>query len=182
MISIIAFIVVMFGSLNWLCIGFFQYDLVAGLFGFQGSIFSRIVYIIVGICAVYLIFVIIKNKGRLTVKKLKKEEQPMIDKMTKKSPEQIESDQQIADQVIYESEHHHDPQVVASKTQTIYQPQQSQVASTSQTTTQQNQNYQQPATYVEQPTQHITTNTKQSYFENQVNRQQTQFENKNNNQ
>lgn len=112
MISILAFIIVMFGSLNWLCIGFFQYDIVAGLFGFQGSIFSRIVYIIVGICAIYLIFVIIKNKGRLTVKKLKKLEQPMVDKMTKKSPEQIAEDQQLADQVIYESEHHHDPQYV----------------------------------------------------------------------
>ena len=112
MISIFAFIIVMFGSLNWLCIGFFQYDLVAGLFGYQGSIFSRIVYIVVGICAIYLIFVIIKNKGRLTVKKLKKEEQPMVDKITKKPEEQIEHDQQIANQIKYESEHHHDPQVI----------------------------------------------------------------------
>lgn len=106
MISIIAFIVVMFGSLNWLCVGFFQYDLVAGLFGYQGSIFSRIVYIVVGICAIYLIFVIIKNKGRLTVKKLKKEEQPIVDQITKKPPEQVAADQQIADNIKYESEHH----------------------------------------------------------------------------
>ena len=111
MISIIAFIIVMFGSLNWLCIGFFQYDLVAGLFGYQGSIFSRIVYIIVGICAIYLIFVMIKNKGRLTVKKLKKQEQPMVDKILKKPEEQIERDEQIAQNIKYESEHHHDPQV-----------------------------------------------------------------------
>ena len=99
MISIFAFIVVMFGSLNWLCIGFFQYDLVAGLFGYQGSIFSRIIYIIVGICAVYLIYVIIKNKGRLTVKKLKKQEQPIVDQMTDASPQKLERDQQIANQI-----------------------------------------------------------------------------------
>ena len=75
MISIIAFIIVMFGSLNWLSIGFFQYDLVAGLFGYQGSIFSRIVYIIVGISAIYLTYSVIKHKGKISVKKLMKEEQ-----------------------------------------------------------------------------------------------------------
>ena len=82
--------------MNWLSIGLFQYDIVAGLFGYQGSIFSRIVYIIIGVCAIYLIYVIIKNKGRLTVKKLKKEEQPIIDKVTKKDEETIEKDKQIA--------------------------------------------------------------------------------------
>lgn len=74
MISIIAFIVVIFGSVNWLAIGFFQYDLVAGLFGYQGSIFSRIVYIIIGICAIYLVYSVIKNKGKISVKRLVKKE------------------------------------------------------------------------------------------------------------
>lgn len=74
MISIISFIVVIFGSINWLAIGFFQYDLVAGLFGYQGSIFSRIVYIVIGICAIYLVYSVIKNKGRISVKKLVKKE------------------------------------------------------------------------------------------------------------
>ena len=76
MISIFAFIIVIFGSMNWLSIGFFQYDIVAGLFGFQGSIFSRLVYIVVGISAIYLIYVVIKNKGKITAKKLKAQEQP----------------------------------------------------------------------------------------------------------
>ena len=110
MISIISFIVVIFGSLNWLCIGFFQYDLVAGLFGYQASIFSRIIYILIGICAIYLIYAIIKNKGRLTVKKLKKEEQPMVDKIMKKPEEQIERDEQIAQDIKTESENHSHPE------------------------------------------------------------------------
>lgn len=97
MISIIAFIVVIFGSLNWLSIGFFQYDLVAGLFGFQGSIFSRMVYIVIGICAIYLVYVVIKNKGKITVKKLKKQEQVMVDKITKKDEEKIEDDKKVLD-------------------------------------------------------------------------------------
>lgn len=96
MISIFAFIIVIFGSMNWLSIGFFQYDIVAGIFGFQGSIFSRFIYIVIGIAAIYLIFVIIKNKGRITVKKLKKEEQPMIDTMTKKDQKAIDNDKKIA--------------------------------------------------------------------------------------
>lgn len=80
MISIITFIIVIFGSINWLAIGFFQYDLVAGLFGYQGSIFSRIVYIIVGLSAIYLVYSVIKNKGRISVKKLiKKEKLPLND-------------------------------------------------------------------------------------------------------
>ena len=110
MISIISFIVVIFGSLNWLCVGFFQYDLVAGLFGYQASIFSRIIYILIGICAIYLIYAIIKNKGRLTVKKLKKEEQPMVDKIMKKPEEQIERDEQIAQDIKTESENHSHPE------------------------------------------------------------------------
>ena len=100
MISIFAFVIVMFGSLNWLCIGFFQYDLVAGLFGYQGSIFSRLVYIVVGIAAIYLIFVIIKNKGRLTANKLKKEEQPIVDKMTDENEKIVEKDEKIAKNVL----------------------------------------------------------------------------------
>lgn len=103
MMSIIAFVIVVFGSLNWLSIGLFQYDLVAGLFGYQGSIFSRIVYIVIGICSIYLIYVIIKNKGRLTVKKLKKEEQPIVDKITKKDEEIIEADKKTAQQVMQDN-------------------------------------------------------------------------------
>lgn len=70
--SIIAFIIVLFGSFNWLSIGFFQYDIVAGLFGFQASIFSRAVYIVIGIAASYLLFSVIKNKGKIRLKQKQK--------------------------------------------------------------------------------------------------------------
>ena len=100
MISIVSFIILLFGGLNWLCIGFFQYDIVAGLFGFQASIFSRLIYIVVGISALYLIFSVIKNKGRITPNKLKKEEQPIIDKITNKDIETIKTDEKIAQDVL----------------------------------------------------------------------------------
>lgn len=122
MISIICFIIVIFGSMNWLSIGFFQYDLVAGLFGYQGSIFSRIIYIVVGIAAIYLIFVIIKNKGRLTVKKLKKEEQPMVDRITKKDEETIEKDKQIAKQMELKEELKQEIKEEMAKTESKIKP------------------------------------------------------------
>ena len=37
------------GAINWGLIGFFQYDLVASIFGGQGAALSRIIYGIVGI-------------------------------------------------------------------------------------------------------------------------------------
>lgn len=65
MLKITAFILTVVGGLNWLGIGMLQYDFVAGLFGTQANIFSRIIYTIVGVSAVYLTFVIIGNKGKL---------------------------------------------------------------------------------------------------------------------
>ena len=44
----IALTLVIIGALNWLLIGLFSFDLVATLFG-NISVFSRIVYVLVGI-------------------------------------------------------------------------------------------------------------------------------------
>ena len=65
MLKIVAFILTIIGGINWLAIGMLQYDFVAGIFGTQANLFSRIIYTLVGISAVYLTFVIIVNKGRL---------------------------------------------------------------------------------------------------------------------
>ncbi|OUN01669.1 MAG: DUF378 domain-containing protein [Paenibacillaceae bacterium ZCTH02-B3] len=43
------------GGLNWLLVGLFQFDLVASIFGGSDSLMSRIVYTIVGLCALYAI-------------------------------------------------------------------------------------------------------------------------------
>ena len=45
---------VIVGALNWLLVGLFRFDLVAFLFG-NMSFLSRAVYVIVGICGLYLI-------------------------------------------------------------------------------------------------------------------------------
>jgi uncharacterized membrane protein YuzA (DUF378 family) len=77
MLKIVAFILTILGGLNWLAIGMLQYDFVAGIFGTQANIFSRIVYTVIGMSAVYLTCVMISNKGKLTAgaKQHKKAEQ-----------------------------------------------------------------------------------------------------------
>ena len=77
MLKIGAFILTILGGINWLAIGMLQYDFVAGIFGTQANLFSRIIYTIIGISAVYVTCVIIANKGKLTetAKKHKKAEQ-----------------------------------------------------------------------------------------------------------
>ncbi|MEK3991797.1 MULTISPECIES: DUF378 domain-containing protein [Robertmurraya] len=45
----IALVLTIIGAINWGLIGFFQFDLVAAIFGGQGSALSRIIYGLVGI-------------------------------------------------------------------------------------------------------------------------------------
>jgi uncharacterized membrane protein YuzA (DUF378 family) len=51
----IAFILVIVGGLNWGLVGLFQLDLVARIFG-DASMISRIIYVLVGLAAIYGIF------------------------------------------------------------------------------------------------------------------------------
>jgi uncharacterized membrane protein YuzA (DUF378 family) len=55
----IAMILLIVGGLNWGLVGFFNFDLVASIFGSMSAI-SRIVYSLVGLSAVYAIFVLKK--------------------------------------------------------------------------------------------------------------------------
>lgn len=49
-----ALVITVIGALNWGLIGFFRFNLVSFLFGDMSWI-SRIVYILVGICGLYLL-------------------------------------------------------------------------------------------------------------------------------
>ena len=48
----IAAILLVIGGLNWGLVGLLNFDLVATIFG-DGSLLSRLVYALVGLCAVY---------------------------------------------------------------------------------------------------------------------------------
>lgn len=59
-ISRIALALVIIGGINWGLIGFFQFDLVAAMFGGQDTLFSRIVYSLVGISAIVCLGLLFK--------------------------------------------------------------------------------------------------------------------------
>lgn len=55
--TVISFILVIVGSLVWLMIGIFDFNLVSAIFGAGSTaVVSRIIYSLVGVSAVWLIF------------------------------------------------------------------------------------------------------------------------------
>ena len=88
MFTLFSFLIVILGGINWLMIGMLQYDFVAGWFGYQGSIFSRLLYILVGIATLFLVFKAFADKGKINLinfkfsKKKKEKEEEFIKKPT----------------------------------------------------------------------------------------------------
>jgi len=56
----IAWVLVIIGGLNWGLVGVFKFDLVASIFGGAEALVARIIYILVGISALYLIATVSK--------------------------------------------------------------------------------------------------------------------------
>ncbi|NTU73526.1 DUF378 domain-containing protein [Candidatus Roizmanbacteria bacterium] len=56
-IDLITLILVIIGALNWGLIGLFSFNLVSALFG-EGTLLTRIIYIIVGAASVYLVVLV----------------------------------------------------------------------------------------------------------------------------
>jgi hypothetical protein len=97
MLTIISFILTLLGSINWLMIGLLQYDFVAGIFGYQASVFSRIIYIIIGLSSAILVYKLIKGKGTLAIlsRRNKKDVAKKIEQMQNKSNETYAENQNI---------------------------------------------------------------------------------------
>ena len=55
MLSFVSFILMCVGCLNWFSIGILQYDFVAGIFGSQSNIFSRLIYTLVGVASIIVV-------------------------------------------------------------------------------------------------------------------------------
>lgn len=53
-LNILSLALVIVGAINWGLLGLFQIDLVAAIFG-PVSVFSRIIYTLIGICGLYSI-------------------------------------------------------------------------------------------------------------------------------
>ena len=61
-IARIALVLAIIGGINWGSIGLFRFDLVAFLFGGQTAMFSRIIYTLVGLAAVWCISLLFRNE------------------------------------------------------------------------------------------------------------------------
>jgi len=61
-INIITLVLVIVGGLNWGLVGAFDFDLVAAIFG-EGSALSRLVYILVGLSALWQLIPLVRSFG-----------------------------------------------------------------------------------------------------------------------
>lgn len=61
MLDKIALTLLVIGGINWGSIGIFQFDIVAWIFGGQTGIISRIIYIIVGLAAIWCISLLFRD-------------------------------------------------------------------------------------------------------------------------
>lgn len=64
--NVIAWILLVIGGLNWLLVGAFSWNLVAGVFG-PVSIITRIIYCLVGLSALWLIISPVMHRGRISL-------------------------------------------------------------------------------------------------------------------
>jgi uncharacterized membrane protein YuzA (DUF378 family) len=60
-LNVLTQVLLIVGGLNWLLVGAFDFDLVAALFG-EMSPLSRIVYVLVGLSAIYQIIPLVSGK------------------------------------------------------------------------------------------------------------------------
>lgn len=54
-LNLITLLLIIIGGINWLLVGGFQFDLVAAIFGGQDAALARIVYVLVGLSALWQI-------------------------------------------------------------------------------------------------------------------------------
>jgi uncharacterized protein len=59
-INLITLCLIIIGGLNWGLVGLFQFDLVAAIFGGQATMLSRIVYVLVGLSALWQLYPFVK--------------------------------------------------------------------------------------------------------------------------
>lgn len=58
----ICLILVIIGGINWGSIGLFSFDIVAWIFGGQTAVFSRIIYTLVALAAIWCISLLFRNE------------------------------------------------------------------------------------------------------------------------
>lgn len=62
-VDLVAVILLLVGGLNWGLVGLFKFDLIASIFG-EMSVVSRVIYVLVGLSAVYRIVMWLKSRAK----------------------------------------------------------------------------------------------------------------------
>lgn len=66
MVDRICLLLSIVGGINWGSIGLLQFDIVAWLCGGQSSVLSRIIYIVVGLSALWCISLLFRDRAEIT--------------------------------------------------------------------------------------------------------------------
>ena len=66
-LNLATLVLLIVGGLNWGLVGAFQFDLVAALFGGQEAFLSRVVYVVVGLSALWQIVALTRPSSREAV-------------------------------------------------------------------------------------------------------------------
>ena len=64
-IDLISLVLVIIGGLNWGLVGLMNYDIIASIFG-AGSAIARVIYVLVGLAALYMIYFAVKDTTRVS--------------------------------------------------------------------------------------------------------------------
>ena len=64
-LSVPTLILLIVGGLNWGSIGLFGFDIVAWLFGGQDALLSRVIFAVVGLCALWCITLLFREENAL---------------------------------------------------------------------------------------------------------------------
>jgi hypothetical protein len=65
----VSLILVILGSLNWACVGLFNFNLIAYTFG-EGTALTRIIYTVVGIAALWCISLLFRERHNRQIEDL----------------------------------------------------------------------------------------------------------------
>lgn len=60
----VAWVLLFVGGLNWGLVGAFKYDLVSSIFGGQDNVVARVVYVLVGLAALWGLVKLFSGEGK----------------------------------------------------------------------------------------------------------------------
>jgi len=66
-LNLLTLVLLIVGGLNWGLVGAFHFDLVATLFGGQDALLARVVYVVVGLSALWQIVALTRPDSRAAV-------------------------------------------------------------------------------------------------------------------